>query len=300
MESLEINKNIYGVNPNYPVFGRFTGYRHTNPAVKTPEIKDTFERTNPSNDGKFSFKEFGKNVAKGVGKFFTDIYDNIVKNPLITIPAIAVAGAMAATPVGLAFLAGGGIFASIFSAAFIGIKATSNISDKKWDNLEKQGKDLGKLIPGAILSGVAAVKSIRMIEKAGGITKNFSGIGRSIGKAGEINAFIMSIFKNIAKAPFRIFSPKMKQADGGVFFGALKKDWGNFITGTGKKGFFNPVLNEKTFTQGEKTILGNILDKPFSSQGTGFIDFTYGLGRAHKSKNFLQASIPALRCQAGE
>jgi len=298
VESLEVNKNIYGVNPSYPVFGRFTGYRHTNPAVKTPEIKDTFEKRNTSGDGKFSFLDFGKNIAKGVGEFFTDIYDNIVKNPLITIPSIAVAGAMAATPVGLAFLAGGGVFASIFGAAFLGFKAASNISGQKWDELEKQGKDLGKLIPGALLSGVAAVKSIRQIEKLGGIKEGFSSIGKSIQKAGEINAFVISIMKNIFKSPVRLFNSKMKEADGGILLGALKKDWGNFVSGSAKKSFLNPGLNTKTFSEGERAALQNILTKPVSREGV--MDFTYGLGKNDSSKNSVQAFITALRAQATE
>ncbi len=316
MDSLELNKNIYGINPHYPVFGSFTNNRPVTSPVKTPEIRDSFTKTkaDPTSDGRFSFLEFGKNMVKGFGQFFTDIYKVIVENPLFALPAIALVGAMAFTPVGLAFLAGGGVFAALFGTLFVGVKAAINIANGEWDELEKQGKDVGKIIPGAILSTIGAVSAVKQLQTLAGVSGKV-GTGKSVLKAGDINAFFITMLKDTFKAPFRLFKKYVrgKEYKNGVFLGAMKADWKTFTNGPlkSKEGnffkriidfFLNPRLDNRLFPKDgqEALFLSRAVDKDRIFTHKGLFDFTYGLGRQNWGKNSLNSSVTALRTAAGE
>ncbi|OGI04824.1 MAG: hypothetical protein A2Y25_04360 [Candidatus Melainabacteria bacterium GWF2_37_15] len=229
MASTGINSNIYSVKPADSVqFGGFTATRPGFSATKIPEIKDTFnKRNNAANDGKFSFLEFGKNVVKGTGQFFTDIYKSIVENPFISVPLMIVGAAMASTPLGFAVLTGAGIAGSIFGFGLLGIKAACLISGKKWDDLEKEGNNLGKIITGSALSALGAVKAVRSIENISKAGKT-STVAQSLRKAFTYDGLSWNFMKNGFMAPFRRFK----------FTAPMKKDYGKFVDSLANKPLF--------------------------------------------------------------
>ena len=306
MSSTDINNNIYSIKPADSVhFGGFTATRPGFSATKIPEINDTFtKKNNTAKDGRFSFLEFGKNVVKGTGQFFTDIYKNIVKDPYISIPLLVLGAAIASTPVGLAVLAGGGVIASAFSLVFMGIKSGSLIVDKKWDELEKQGTDLGKLIPGTIMRAVGSIKGIKDIQKLAGLTEKAS-IGKSIAKAADLNNFVVTVMKNIVTSPVKAFNKfvRGKEVDG-VLIKAIKNDWTKFVNGENKGNFFkkliNPNLSDKLFNADERTILLNAVEKGKFLSQEGFIDLKFGLGKNGSTRNFLQSIAQGLSGRKGE
>lgn len=301
MEGFEISRNIYAPGVYNTRFGSFTEKKAVTTPVDLSGPKDSFEKKkiDANNDGKFSFKEFGKNMVKGVGQFFVDIYKNVVENPLFSIPAILLIGAMASTPVGLAFVAGGGIFASAFAAFFAGVKTINNVIDKKWDDIEKQGIDYGKIIPGAILSVIASVKAIKQLD-------NSATLGQALGKAADINTFLIHIAKNIVKSPYRLIQKMRGKHTGDLLLGAIKTDWTKFVNGGLKKPggnrlinmFFRPELNKLAYNNNPEGLkmLSNAMNKPFSP--SGFVDFKFGLGKDGRFRNLLQPTITALRNQA--
>lgn len=195
------------------------------PAVqktKIPEIKDTFGKMDETKDGKFSYFQFGKNVVKGAGKFFLDIGKTILKHPIMSLVGVGFFGAMAASPLGLAFLAGMGMTVVLFEGTLLGINMAKLAAKGKWDELEKSGEKLGKLIPAGVMSGMGAIKSIKMMsgaQKAG----NFLSCTR---KAVELDAKLSWIFiKNAGKTTFNGVVSMIKNPKKSFTKEFLKKTW---------------------------------------------------------------------------
>ncbi len=158
-------------NKPLPLFGKENFNVNSNPdysKVKIPEIQDDFQKKKKTakNDGKFSFLEFGKNIVKGTGQFFVDIFKNIVENPLLSLGVLAVAGAMASTPIGLMILSGCGLMAALFGTAIVAFKSGQHIAGGKWDKLEKEGIEVGKIIMTALTSAFGAIKASKMLTAA--------------------------------------------------------------------------------------------------------------------------------------
>lgn len=225
-----VDNNIYRIHATKPQFGSFTAKKPATSPVKTPEIKDTFKKRNdPTKDNKFSFLEFGKNVAKGSVQFFTDIAKSIVKHPFIAVPLMVIGGAAASTPLGFAALAGYGVTAGVFNLLLMGIKTGNLIHKNKWDELETQGKDLGKTITGTTISAIGAVKAIRQFPGAANTEKL-----TAIKKAGNIgNNIGWNVTKNGICAPFRAFKKYAlkKPVENGILIKPIKADYQKFVSG---------------------------------------------------------------------
>ena len=242
-----LNNNIFDVNSNKKEFtsNNINKSNYTF-GSKIPQTKDVFvKKISPDSDNKFSFLEFSKNIAKGAGQFFVDIAKNIVENPLISIPILILGAAAASTPLGLMILSGAGLWAGIFGLGFLGVKSANLITDKKWDELEEKGKDLGKLIPATVISALGALRGAKILEKASKAQNTSLSLSASAKKSLKINADLSWIaIKNIVKIPYKVFKSKsLKPSE--IFFEPLKKDYHTAIS----------KLKPSSFTQGEKIYL---------------------------------------------
>jgi len=142
-----------------------------NAGIKIPEINDSFskkkaEKKTSANDGEFSLLELGKNIVKGTGQFFVDIYKNIINHPILSLGILAVAAAVASTPIGLMALGGAGILTTLFMTGMTAYKSGKLTKQGKWDELEKEGIQIGKLIPALIISTMSAMRGAKLLTKA--------------------------------------------------------------------------------------------------------------------------------------
>lgn len=278
---------------------------HNYSVKKFSERPDSFhKRNNASNDGKFSFLEFGKNIIKGTGQFFVDIAKNIIKNPVSSLIFMGLGAAMASTALGLTVLSGAGIFSVLFGAAILGIQSANLINHGKWDDLEKKGKDLGKLIPAAIISTMSAVKGSKMLAETAAKMQNTTksetslpGLLSGMRKAISIDSNIgWSLIKNAVKAPFKAvkslvknpieFFKKNNLKNLHKFFTeGVQKDYGNVMKG----------LDKKLFSENEINYLNTLFDKGNPGM-SGIFDLKFsGLRNTMKAKEI----TPIVLKQAG-
>lgn len=258
MDFLKINNDIYSSYAEKMNSYRGNPSKNNNlPAVTTkiPEIKDTFIRGKASEDGKFSSFEFGKNVVKGVGLFAVDIVKNVFKHPLLSLGSIAVFGALASAPLGLSFLAGIGIASVAVGGVLLGIKAANCAVNDKWDDLEKTGTQLGKLLPAGLISGFAAMKGISMLSKASDAGQKAS-LLQSVRKAVELDVNIAGSFiknvvattfngvKSVVKNPTTFFKKEVWK-EAWAFKKNIKTDYQEIVKG----------LNKNLFSAKEKNFL---------------------------------------------
>lgn len=277
--------------------------------IKIPEIKDSFKKEiTAKNDGKFSFWEFGKNIIKGTGQFFADIYKNVIEHPVISAGFIAAGAAAASTPLGLMLLSAGGLLAATFGAAFVAVKSAGLINDGKWDKLEKQGEEFGKLIPATIISVLGVLRSSKMLAdtsaKWAQLTSSVSKSAKSatsaeisatkfwpaIKKAIRADDLAASLVYRIIKVPFRAikkpFLSKENRANYKIF--TLKNNAGKSIYET----FSEKLKTSKFFTDTEKKYLASYMDKSDPNRARIF-DWTF------KGLRDLRNFIPAAK-QASE
>lgn len=298
MEAIDRNNSIFNVNSGRAEFDGFKGKQTRPERIKIPETADSFTRKTEEKqgNGKFSFLRFGKNVVKGTGLFFVDIYNSIVKNPLISIPLIAVGAAVASTPIGLAILAGCGVWGAAIGTIIVGAKMGWNAYKKRWNEVENQGIELGKVISGGALSTIGAVKAVRQLEKAAEVTSH-SSVGRSVLKAGDLSMYTVNMMKNVVMAPIRAFNRNIRKHNVDTFMGTMKTDWGKFVNGENTRtflnGFVNPNLNKGMFTKGEIDVLAKATSKPWSQ--AGFLDYTLGFRKSKTAGDFVVAGAEALK-----
>lgn len=276
-------------NNNYGKYAAFARHRMQMPHTYRQEsIFPVKKPDDPTSDGKFSILEYGKNIGKGVLKFIPDTIMGIVKNPLVSLPMLALGVAMASTPVGLTILAGTGILAVAIGGVFLGVKSASLAAEGKWDDLEKTGEELGKFIPAAALSTVGAFQGVRWLERASNAGKA-SNLGTSMKKAVNLSDFYSSFLKNIVCMPGRAFNRLIGRGqDNGIFLKPMGKDWSRFvgessysngrgITGFLKEQLLSPRIKKRLFNKNERNYLLNVAKNPFSQDG--ILDITFGLPR---------------------
>ncbi len=304
MDFLDINNQINATKHTDSIFGhqKPDGARTNYAEPKIPEIKDSFEKKKTAeNDGKFSFLEFGKNIVKGAGQFFVDIYKNIVENPIISLGILALGAAVASTPLGFALLAGGGLMFSLGSVIFIGCRSAYFAADDKWDKLEKEGKEIGKLIPATIISAIGAVKASKMLSQATtGSAATSEKLSVSLKKSmNYFNQASASVLKNVVLFPYRIgksiindpkkfFNEDIKHIHK-FFTGGINKDYSNL-----GKDYVNAVrnLNGNLFSAAEKQYMLTVLSKTNPDRAR-FFDW--------KCQGLLDInSIPTIIKQAGD
>lgn len=276
------------------IFNRYNQFNNqvSFSSIKIPEIKDGFiKKKTAQNDGKFSFLEFGKNICKGIGGFFTGIYKSVADKPIMTAGILLLTAALASTPPGLAFLAGGGAVIAITDVVLTSIKSANLIVDKKWDELEKQGKKFGNIIPNAAISALGAIRAAKMLSVASNTidkpVKTLTAIRKSLAINGEASWAIM---KNAVLAPYRagksfLSSPKN-------FLKEIKHIHKFFTEGFAKdymKGIRR--LNKNIFELDEKKYLIRALKK--APDRTKFMDWKFRGLRNIKN-------IPTLAGQAGK
>ncbi len=321
------NDSIFGKQPlngANAAHGADHGYQN----IKIPEIKDTVvyqksgfgqkqgEKVREAEiDGKFSFLEFGKNIVKGAGQFFYDIYENVVNKPIISLGMLVLGAAVASTPLGLTLLAGAGLMMSLVGAIFIGGFSAYYAASKEWDKLEEQGKEIGKLIPATIISAIGAVKASKMLSQATtGSAATTEKLSTSMKKTmNYFNQSSWEVIKNAVLTPYRMakliwanprqfFTKDIKQTHK-LFTGGISEK--HISTNYGNKGYLkfrnlkndyersvNLNINPKLFTSKEKDYMLTVLNRKDPDRAK-FIDW--------KFRGLLDASsLPTIIKQAGE